>query len=58
MADGSIPLDPIEPTVIGPGLAAVSLAPTVWDDLPDWQYALTPDGIVWQRRRGLWWPAP
>lgn len=53
-----INLDPIEPTRIGPGLAAIPLAPTVWDDLPDWQYALTPDGIVWQRRRGLWWPAP
>lgn len=31
MADGSIPLDPIEPTVIGPGLAAVSLEAPVSD---------------------------
>jgi hypothetical protein len=54
----SIPLDPIEATAIGPGLAAISLAPTVWDDLPDGQHALTPDGVVWQRRRGLWWPSP
>ena len=49
-----IPLDPIDPTVIGPGLAAIPLAPTVWDDLTDGQHAVTPGGIVWQRRGGLW----
>ena len=53
-----IDLDPIDPTRITDRLAAIPLTPTVWDDMPDWQYALTPDGIVWQRRRGLWWPAP
>jgi len=51
---GAVPLDPIDPTVIGPGLAAIPLAPTVWDDLPDGQWAVTPDGRVFRRRNGLW----
>lgn len=50
----STPLDPIEPTVIGPGLAAIPLTPTVWDDAEDGQHAVTSDGIVFQRRKGLW----
>lgn len=54
----STPLDPIDPTAIGPGLAAIPLSPTPWDDLLDWQHAVTPDGIVWQRRDGLWSPDP
>ena len=53
-----INLDPIEPTTIGPGLAAIPLTPTVWDDAEDWQHAVTSNGMVWQRRRGLWWPSP
>lgn len=47
-------LDPIEPTRIAPNLTAIPLGPTVWDDLPDGQHAVTPDGTVWQRRNGLW----
>jgi hypothetical protein len=53
VADG-IPLDPIDPTAISPGLAAVPLAPSVWDDLPDGQHALTDNAVVWVRRNGLW----
>lgn len=53
-----VPLDPIEPTRINDCPVAIPLAPSVWDDLPDGQYALTSNGWVWQRRRGLWWPAP
>lgn len=53
-----IPLDPIEPTEIAPGVIAIPLAPTVWDDLPDGQHAVTPDGTVWQRRGGLWFMDP
>lgn len=49
-----VPLDPFDPTVIAPGLAAIPLTPTPWDDLPDGQHAVTPDGTVWQRRNGLW----
>lgn len=48
------PIDPIDPTVIGPGLVAIPLSPTVWDDLPDGQCAVTPNGTVWKRRKGLW----
>ena len=51
-------LDPIDPTVIGPGLVAVPLGPTVWDDLPDGQHAVAPDGTVYQRRGGLWFRDP
>lgn len=47
-------LDPIDPTPITPGLVAIPLSPTVWDDLLDGQHAVTPDGWVWQRREGLW----
>ena len=47
-------LDPFDPTVIAPGVAAIPLTPTPWDDLPDGQHAVTPDGTVWQRRAGLW----
>lgn len=50
----SVPLDPFDPTVIAPGLIAIPLEPTPWDDLPDGQHAVTPDGIVWGRRDGLW----
>lgn len=57
-APAPIPLDPIEPTQIGPGLAAIPLIPTPWDDLPDGQHAVTEDGTVWQRRKGLWWRDP
>lgn len=53
-----IPLDPIEPTEIGPGLVAIPISPTVWDDLPDGQHAVAPDGSVFQRRKGLWYPIP
>jgi hypothetical protein len=53
-----IPLDPIEPTQIAPNVTAIPLAPTVWDDLPDGQHAVTPDGTVWQRRDGLWFADP
>lgn len=49
-----INLDPIEPTPIGPGLTAIPMSPTVWDDLPDGQHAVTPNGIVFRRRNGLW----
>lgn len=49
-----INLDPIEPTAITPNLTAIPLTPTVWDDLPDGQHAVTPNGIVFQRRKGLW----
>ena len=55
---GYIPLDPIEPTLIGPGLVATPLTPTVWDDMPDGQHAVTPNGIVFQRRKGLWFMDP
>jgi hypothetical protein len=58
MAEGSIPLDPIDPTQIAPNMAAIPLAPTVWDDLSDGQHAVTPDGTVWQRREGLWYRDP
>lgn len=54
----SIPLDSIEPTVIGPGVAAIPLTPTVWDDAEDGQHAVTVDGTVWERRRGMWWRHP
>ena len=47
-------LDPFDPMVIAPGLAAIPLTPTPWDDLPNGQYAVDPQGIVWQRRAGLW----
>lgn len=49
-----IDLDPIDPTPIGPGLTAVPLAPTPWDDCEDGQHAVTGDGTVFVRRRGLW----
>jgi hypothetical protein len=49
-----IPLDPIDATQIAPGLVAIPLGPTPWDDLNDGQHAITPDGVVWQRREGLW----
>lgn len=51
-------LDPIDPTILGPGLAAIPLAPTVWDDAEDGQHAVTQDATVWQRRDGLWWREP
>lgn len=51
-------LDPFDPTLIAPGVAAVPLTPTPWDDLPDGQLAVTPDGTVWQRRSGLWHRSP
>jgi hypothetical protein len=47
-------LDPLDPTSIMPDLTVVPLTPTPWDDLPDGQHAVTPDGAVWQRRAGLW----
>lgn len=60
----AINVDPIDPTVIGPGLVIMSAGPTVWDDLPDGQLAYTDrtlNGIeaaehvtVWQRREGVW----
>lgn len=58
MSDNSINLDPIEPTQIGPGLVAIPLEPTPWDDLEDGQYAVTPNGTVWLRRKGLWFREP
>ncbi len=48
------PIDPIEPTAIGPGLAAMSLASTVWDDMDDGQHAVSPDAVVWVRHKGIW----
>lgn len=51
-------LDPIDPTEIAPGVAAVPLIPTPWDDMTDGQHALSGDGTVWQRRGGLWHMAP
>lgn len=51
---GGMPLDPIEPTAIGPGLTAIPLTPSVWDDAEDGQHAVTPNGLVFQRRDGLW----
>lgn len=53
-----VPVDPIEPTQIAPNALVIPLAPTVWDDLPDGQHAVTPDGTVWQRRGGLWYAYP
>jgi hypothetical protein len=53
-SDAPIQLDPIEPTAISPGLAAIPLAPTPWDDAEDGQHAVTPNGIVFHRRGGLW----
>lgn len=50
----SIPLDPIDPTPIAPGLVAIPLTPTPWDQFNDGQVGLTQDGTVWQRRHGLW----
>lgn len=50
----TMPLDPFDPVVIAPGVAAIPLTPAPWDDLPDGQHAVTPDGSVWQRRKGLW----
>ena len=47
-------LDPIDPTAISPGLAAAPLTPPVWDDAEDGQHAVTPNGVVFQRRDGLW----
>lgn len=47
-------LDPIEPTAIAPGLVAIPLTPTPWDDAEDGQCAVTSDGTVWKRRDGLW----
>ena len=47
-------IDPIEPTKIAPGLTAIPLTPTVWDDLPDGQVAVTSNsGLVWQPQRAL-----
>ena len=54
MSGQNTPIDPIDPTVIGPGLVAIPMAPTVWDDLPDGQHAVTPNGLVFQRRDCLW----
>ena len=54
MSGQNTPIDPINPTVIGPGLVAIPMAPTVWDDLPNGQHAVTPNGLVFQRRDGLW----
>lgn len=51
-------LDPLDPTAIAPGVIAIPLEPTPWDDLPDGQHAVTPDGTVWQRRGGLWFRDP
>ncbi len=47
-------LDPLDPTSITPDVAAVPLTPTPWDDLADGRHVVTPDGVVWQRRAGLW----
>lgn len=47
-------LDPLDPTLVAPGVAAIPLTSTPWDDLPDGQHAVTPNGVVWQRRSGLW----
>lgn len=49
-----VPLDPIDPTTVGPGITAIPIAPTVWDDADDGQHAVTEEGIVYQRRNGLW----
>lgn len=54
MSGEGVNLDPIESTAIGPGLAAIPLGATVWDDAEDGQHAVTPDGIVFQCRKGLW----
>lgn len=51
-------LDPIDPTEIAPGVVAVPLAPTVWDDAEDGHHAVTDDGTVWERREGLWHQRP
>lgn len=51
-------LDPLDPSAVAPGVAAVPLTSTPWDDLPDGQHAVTPDGTVWQRRSGLWHREP
>ena len=53
-APAPIPLDPIDATQIAPGVAVIPLIPTPWDDLPDGQHAVTPDGTVWKRNSGLW----
>lgn len=51
-------LDPTEPTEIGPGLAAIPLHPTPWDDLDDGTRAVTRNGVVWERRAGMWHRSP
>lgn len=56
--DAAIPLDPFDPTEIAPGVVAIPLTPTPWDDAEDGQHAVTPDGTVWQRRAGLWHQDP
>lgn len=48
------PLDPIDPTAIGPGLTAIPLGATPWDELGDGQHAVVRDGTVWVRRAGMW----
>ena len=53
-----INLDWIDPIDIDPRLTVIPLAPTVWDDAKDGQHAVTDDGIVWERRDGLWWRHP
>lgn len=54
MSEQGVSIDPIEPTEIAPGLVAIPMSPTVWDDLEDGQHAVTANGIVFQRRDGLW----
>ena len=49
-----IPLDPIDPTEIAPGVVVVPQTPSPWDDAEDGQHAVTPDGLVYERRDGLW----
>lgn len=53
-----IEIDPVDPTVVAPGVVAIPLSPSVWDDLKDGQHALTANGSVWLRRGGLWHPDP
>lgn len=40
------------------GLVAVPLTSTPGDDVKDGSSAVTPDGTVWQHRKGLWYEHP
>lgn len=51
-------MDPFDPTVIAPGVVAIPLTPTPWDDMEDGQTAVDTVGHVWIRHDGLWYRYP